>query len=250
MDLRQRTEEVIASIRKLKTDWVAANPKDPDLATYLYFFRGDDLIAWVQAPMDPESALTVARMGRIGFAATTLCIAHEGYNATTKESPVTGRPWGPGEKQFVYETDPMASAKGWVDSAIIITCHEYGGKWLFAVLPFKIRRGKLTWLEDREVISTSEDEDVQDAGGGVHDALQEVMTFPTTTDRLFEAAELNPVFKFMADHLGEEERLFHSDMATHRQLLKHNLAMAIEMVAEPGSDRERWLTERLGKPDE
>lgn len=249
MDLKERTLEIADGVKRLKTEWVDSNPENTDLAIYLHFYRGDEMVALVQCPLDRDNALTAARLGAIGFNASTMAIAFESFHSTLGTSPVSGKPWRPREMQYVFETDPMASEKGWVHSCITISVHERGGAWVITTLPYRLKRKppkkkkELTWLVDEELQLDSGE---FGAGEGVmHEAMQNVMTMPTAIESMLE--KMPELVDMIEGILSEEQQLFRADMATHRTLLEHELATAVILYAAPGTERQKWLEERMGE---
>lgn len=253
MDLKKRTQEIVDGVKRLKSEWVDSNPENTDLAIYLHFYRGDELVALVQSPMDRDTALSAARMGAVGFCADTMSVAFESFHSTLGTSPVSGKPWRPREMQYIFETDPMASEKGWVYSCITISSHEKGGDWTITTLPYRLKRKplkkkmELTWLVDEELQLDSDD--IGEGSGVMHEAMQEAMTRPNTIESLTQLAEKEPAAMLIAEGLNEEQLLLQSDLATHRSLLEHRVATAIVLYAAPDSERQQWLTERLGEPE-
>ena len=76
---------------------------------------------------------------------------------------------------------------------------------------------------------------------------------PTINDRMQDALNggNDPIGEFMASLVDDPEaRLFHTDMATYTALKERNLVTGVMFGATPGSDRAKWLEERLGRPND
>jgi hypothetical protein len=253
MDLKERTQEIVDGVKRLKSEWVDSDPENTDLAIYLHFYRGDEMVALVQCPVDRDNALVAARIGAVGFCADTMSVAFESFHSTLVTSPVSGKPWKPREMQYVFETDPMASEKGWVHSCITISSHERGGAWTITTLPYRLKRKppkkkkELVWLDDEELMMDSGESG--EGGGVMHEGMQHAMSMPTTLEQLAEVAKKSTKAKNILKTLSEEQRLLQSDLAAHRALLEQKVASSVILYAAPDTERAKWLKERLGEPE-
>ena len=248
MGLKEKMDQVSEVMRRTKEEWVETGTENTDLAIYLHFFRGDSLVAAVQCPLDRDKGLLAGRMGAMGFNADTMSITFESYHSSLRESPITGNRWMPREMQFVFENYPEAAEQNWVNECLTITMHERGGEFALYSTPYRIKDGKVEWQEGGQYELRSGEEG--SSGGGVmFDYLQDSMTGPTILTKLDEQSEVEPVVALMSSLITDEEaRLYHADVATFQAMGERELATAVVLSAEPGSNREKWLTERFGPP--
>jgi hypothetical protein len=237
-----RTSELMM---ETKESWVASEPENTDLAIYLHFWRGDDMIAMVQTPLDRDTGLEVGLIGAQGFAATTMALTFESYNSTLPESPLTGKRWEPHEMQYTFEAVPENREKHWVTECLTTSGHERGGEFALISMPYLIEDGLVTWLDGKITLSSTVD---GEGGGGVmFDYLQNAMSQPTIEEIMAEKAKDNKVVAMMAGLVTDPEtRLFHTDMATYKGMEERKLISAVMFTAMPGSLREELIRERLG----
>lgn len=244
MGLTEKLNQISELMKQTKQDWVASKPESTDLAIYLHFWRGEDLVAMVQTPVDRDLGLEAGKIGASGFGATTLSLTFESYHSTLPMSPVTDRPWQPREMQYVFEAVPQNLEKHWVSECLTTTVHERGGGFALHTLPYKIVDDQLVWGEEIVVLP---DGDVQ-GGGAMHAYLQDAMSQPTIEEIISAKGDaVATVAAFMSGLVTDPEaRLFHTDMATYTILKQRDLVTAIMFTAEAGSDRAKWIEERLG----
>jgi hypothetical protein len=241
VDLKEKTDHVVEVMRRTKEDWVATKPENPDLAIYLHFYRGDDLIATVICPLDRDTALKAGMIGARGFCADTMTATFEGYHSNLPESPITGKPWKHMEMQYLAQTSQEAIEKHWVNECLTTSSHERGGGFAVSSQSFIIRDDKVEWLDkDLELVSKD------GRGEGVmFDYLQRSMSEPTVMETIKNDG--SKVSKLMLALISDPEaQLFHSDIATISALKEKQLATAVVLSARSGSEREQWLTERYG----
>jgi hypothetical protein len=246
LDLREKTRQIVEVMKKTKEDWVASKPENTDIAIYLHFWRGDDLVVTLQCDVDRDKAIQAGDLGAMGFGADTMAITFESFHSNTGQSPLTGEPWRPHEMQYVFEAEPRNAVEHWVDECITTTAHERGGGYILASNGYRIVGTEVIWTEEQMHLS-SEDEDGS-ASGAMFDYLQHAMERPTIEKAIEEEEGKNPLTRFMADSLKDdpERRLFHIDMAALTSLNERGLIRSAMIGAEPGSLREKLLTERLG----
>lgn len=248
MDLQERLKQTVELVKEIKTAWVDSKPENTDLAIYLHFWRGDEIVAAVQTALDRDVGLQAGALGAMGFGADVMSIAFESYYSTLVNSPITGEPWLHRELQFVYETHPEAHAEGWVDSCISIAVHERGGEYAFLSVPYVIEDDQVVWTDGEQQVSSAHSE--EQARGPMFEYLQQVMSSPTIADRMAEGSD-DQIAKMMAGLIDDDEaRLFHTDMATLKALEDRGLITGIMFGAEKGSNRAQWLQERLGPEQE
>src|SRR5881392_4158957 len=106
MSLEEKLTEIAEVMRGTKESWVATGPENTDLSMFLHFWRGDELVAAAQTPLDRDTGLKAGMLGARGFSATTMAITFESYQAVEPHSPMTGLDWRPGEMQYVFKTQP------------------------------------------------------------------------------------------------------------------------------------------------
>jgi hypothetical protein len=230
-------------MKETKESWVASKPENNDLAIYLHFWRGDDLVVMVQCPLDPDHALVTGQVGAQGFTATTMSMTMESYHSTSKISPITGEPWQNLEKQYVFETDPHGDHG--VSECLLTSAHERGGEFAVSLSPYRIENHQVIWGEEDRVFSGNPE--AEDAAGSMFDYLQHAMSQPTIDEVMAEKAADDPRVKFMSTLVMDpERRQFHTDMAILTSLEERKLVSAVMFTAEPGSLREELLRERLG----
>lgn len=247
MDLEQTLEQIGGLMRQTKEDWVETKPQNTDIGIYLHCYRGENLIAAVQCPLNRDDALQAGSIVAAGFNTDVLAITFESYHSTLETSPITGKPWRPHEMQYVAQTQPEAYEKGWVSECLMTSIHERGGGFGLQSQPYLLRDYMVEWGEARSDTSAAGEHAI--GGGYMLDYLQEVMSKPTIEELARQHAKSNPLAKVMTELItNPEARYFHMDMATYKRLSELKLVTGVVFSAEKGSDREKWLTERLGPP--
>ena len=245
MDLQEKTTLITDLMKKTKEDWVATKPENTDIAIYLHFWRGDDLIITLQCAVDRDKAMAAGEIGAMGFGADTMAITFESFHSNEGKSPLTGEQWRPHEMQYVFEAEPRNAVEHWVDECVTTTIHERGGRYILASNGYRISGIKVVWTEEQLHIS-SDNED-ENAAGVMFEYLQHSMANPTIEEKIAEDAKTNPLTAMMGSLVEDpERRLFHTDMATLTALNERGLINSALVGAEPGSVREELLTERLG----
>ena len=237
-----RTSELM---KETKESWVASEPENTDLAIYLHFWRGDEMVVMVQTPLDRDIGLQAGLVGAQGFAATTMAMTFESYNTTLPESPHTGKPWEPHEMQYTFEAVPENRTEHWVTECLTTTAHERNGEFGLISLPYLIEDGEVTWLDQKLTLSSTTE---GEGGGGVmFEYLQDAISQPTIEEIMTEKAQDNRFVAMMAGLVTDPvARMFHTDMATYTALRDRDLVSAIMFTAEPGSVRAQLIEERLG----
>jgi hypothetical protein len=248
MGLKEKMDKVVELMKATKSDWVATKPENTDIAIYLHFYRGDDLIVAVQCPLDRDTALHAAHIGAMGFAAQTATISFESYHAVTEVSPLTGEPWLHQEMQYVAEVYP--DRKDWVAECISVTGHDRDGAFGMWSQPYLIKDYQVEWGEETSFISSPDDEEPLEGAGRMFQAMQHAMTAPSIMEQIEKQIADDPAAAFISGLITDEEaRLFHTDMATYRALEQRNLIISAVFAARDGSNRQQWLTERFGAQD-
>jgi hypothetical protein len=246
LDLREKTDQITEVMKKTKEDWVATKPENTDIAIYLHFWRGDDLVITLQCEVDRDKAMAAGDIGAMGFGADTMAITFESFHSSEGVSPLTGQRWRPHEMQYVFEAEPRNAVEHWVDECLTTTLHERGGGYVLNSNGYRIVGTKVIWTEDQMFVS-SEEEKEGSAAGVMFEYLQHAMANPTIETKIAEDAQTNPLTRFMTDSMDEpEQRLYHTDMATLTALNDRKLIQTALVGAEPGSLREKLLQERLG----
>lgn len=245
MDLREKTAQITDVMKKTKEDWVATEPENADIAIYLHFWRGDDLVVTLQCEVDRDKAIAAGEIGAMGFAADSMAITFESYHSNVPNSPLTGNRWRPQEMQYVFETEPRNATERWVDECITTTSHERGGAYILSSNGYRIVKNRVEWTDARLEVSSA-DEDGE-AAGSMFEYLQNAMAQPTIKDKIDEDAKVNPLMAMASDLVGDEERrLFHIDMAALTALNERKLITSALVAAEAGTLREELLKDRLG----
>jgi len=248
MSLQEKLKTVSDLMRQVKEEHIAGDPENTDVLIHIHVWRGDDLVVVLQCPLDRDTGLKAADMAARGFNATTVAITFESYHSQQMESPATGKPWQPQEMQYVFETDPLAAEKGWVNECLSTSIHDREGGCLMSSLAYVIKEGRLQWVD-------SDDWTEAIAKGGeprgfMYQYLQQVMAAPTIAQNLETAAAGSDqvaamLFAGLAD--DEERRTYHMDMATLHALNEKGLITAAAVAANEGSRREEWMSSRLEK---
>lgn len=261
MDLIEKTQGVVELMKETKEKWVAqcaergeiGPGEDPgsdttDLAIYEHYYRGDDLVAMVQCPLDREKALKAALLACSAFNADTMTVTFESYSTDLRESPITGERWAPKEMQFVAQTVPDAVDKGWVHECLTTSAHERGGTYMLVSQGYRIEDGQMTWLDPK--IMDPEHESKAAAEGYMFENLQRAMTIPPMEELIAERAKEDPTAALLGGVFADqpERRQFHIDMATAQALETNGLAVGVMLMANEGSPRAEWLEERMGEP--
>lgn len=248
MDLVELLDTVAGLMRQTKEDWVATGPENPDLAIYLQFFRGEEPVASAQCPLDAHRAVRAASIGACGFNTDALAMTVESYHSDLKVSPLTGNPWLHREMQYLAETDPKALADGVVNTCLITTAHERGGRFAVQLQPYRITDTTVEWLTAKYERFTSDD--VATRGDGrIMAELQQAMASPTALELMAADASKNQALYALLNALSDPEaQLFHCDMATMRALRDQDLVTEVLLFADEGTNREKWLSERMGDP--
>lgn len=238
-------DEISNLMKETKESWVASEPENTDLAIYLHFWRGDDLVVMVQCPLDRDIGLQAGQVGASGFGATTMSLTFESYTSTLKDSPITGEPWQPHEMQYTFEAVPENRTEHWVKECLTTTAHDREGEFALTSLPYMIEDGKMVWSDSTMTISSEAE---GEGGGGVmFEWLQHAMAQPTIEEAIAKSSEDSELAALMSSLVTDpEQRLFHTDMATFRSLEERHLVTAAMFSAIPGSRRAEWIKERLG----
>lgn len=238
-------EQVSDLMRTTKEDWVATEPENTDLAIYLHFWRGDEMVVMLQTPLDRDTGLEAGHVGAAGFAATSMAITFESYHSSEGKSPNTGKPWEPHEMQYTFEAVPENRTHHWVTECLSTTVHERGGGFCFSSWPYVIENGKVVWGE--KTLDFMAGEDDTKAQGVMFEYLQHAMSQPTLEEVIAEKSKDDPMAAMMAGLVTDpEQRLFHTDMATITMLEERKLITIAMLAAEPGTAREEMIRERLG----
>lgn len=248
MDLNDKLTMMADLMRTTKNDWVATQPRDTDLEVYLHFWRGDELVAAVQCRPDQTSVTDAGHIGAMGFNADTMAVTFESFHSNLKESPLTGQPWRHREMQFVFETYPDASERGWVSECVSTSMHERDGLFAMHYQEYRIKDWVVEWMEAKAKTVAPD----TDFGSSPAEQMFEFLEAALTRPKLDTAiAEVDNPIATLVDGLfpvGSELRLYHTDMATIHALEERGVSTNVVLRAEVGSDREKWLTERLGPP--
>ena len=245
VSLTDKIEQIVLLMKETKESWVASGPENPDLAIYLHFWRGDELVVMVQCPLERDLGLQAAQVGASGFSADTLSLTFESYHSTLPESPNTGKPWEPHEMQYTFEAVPENREKHWVKETITTSIHERGGAFALHSQPYVLEDGKVVWSDETQTISS--DVEGESGGGVMFNTLQDAMTKPTIEQILSQESAVNPVTALMNSLVDDpEQRMFHTDMATYKIMEDRNLITAVMFSATPDTRRAEWIEERLG----
>jgi hypothetical protein len=250
LDLQEKTQIITEVMKQTKEQWVRTKPENTDIAIYLHFFRGDDLVITLQCEVDRDKAMAAGEIGAMGFGADTMAITFESFHSNEGKSPLTGKQWRPHEMQYVFEAEPRNAVEHWVDECITTTAHERGGAFVLSSNGYRIMKSKTVWMvewTEQQMHISSETEEGQ-AAGVMFEYLQHSMANQTIEEKIAEDAKSNPLSAVMGQMLVDEpeRRLFHTDMATITALNDRKLIQTALVAAEPGSVREELLTERLG----
>jgi hypothetical protein len=245
LDLQEKTQQITEVMKKTKEEWVATKPDNTDIAIYLHFWRGEDLVVTLQCEVDRDKAMAAGDIGAMGFGADTMAITFESFHSNEGKSPLTGQQWRPHEMQYVFEAEPRNAVEHWVDECITTTSHERGGAYILNSNGYRITGDKVVWTEQQMHISS---ETEGQAAGVMFEYLQNAMANKTIEEKIAEDAKSNPLTAVMGQLLVDEpeRRLFHTDMATLTALNERGLIHSAVVGAEPGSVREEMLIERLG----
>lgn len=242
----EKTKGIAEALKQTKIERVREEPEFPDLPITLHFYRGDELVAAVQCPLDRDTALKAGMVAAMGFNADTMSIAFESYHSTLENSPLTGKRWMPKEMQYVAETMPD---KDWVTECLTITTHERDGGFTLFSQPYRIRDGEVEWTEEERIQLSSGDDDAE-AHGVMFEALQHAMQTPKINMLMEEQVKKDPTAALVSSLISDEEtRYFHSDMATLRALEERELIISCLFAAKEGSKRKELLQERFGDGD-
>jgi hypothetical protein len=210
----------------------AARRAESDLSAQIAVYRGLDPVAIViTGKHQRDLILDAAHIAARGFGPDAIALLIETWCAHVdhaEANPVTGEPWGPGEMQDAVENH-RAREKGWVSDALLIEVHNRAGDVAAASLPYRIVRREVVWGEPLTTPDRME--------GVVPDALTEIMAEP---DLVATAYLENPDWD-----LSPEELRDICDVTAARALVERG--NAVLLWAEPGSDRERLIKERLGQ---
>jgi len=243
--LSEKLAIVDATMRTTKESWVKTEPEDTDLAIYIHLWRGDDLVVTLLCPVDRDTGLSALHMAVAGFNATAVAMTFESYHSTLGTSPVTGKRWEHHEMQFVFETVPDSVEKGWVAECLTTTIHDRDSNVLMSSAAYAIEDKQVRWLTEEEWPSGITGESGV-PGGLMFEVISQAMKAPTLDEKLKEEGP----FKAFAESIGNEERQhFHMDVACLQALMDKKLITGSVLAAPTGSEREKWITERFGKPD-
>src|SRR5204862_6338694 len=190
---------------------------------------------------DRDTGLKAGMLGARGFSATTMAITFESYQAVEPHSPMTGLDWRPGEMQYVFKTQPGQTS---VLECMTTSMHERGGGFGLCSQPFQIKEGQVVWSEAMVHLPSD-----GEADGAMFSYLQQAMSVSTVIEEM--AADKRQLAKLLLDAVDDPEvRLFHADMATCQVLLKDEVATSVALLADPGTEREQWIAERMDDSDQ
>ena len=244
MDIQEKASQITEVMKKTKEEWVATKPANPDIAIYLHFWRGDDLVITLQCPVDRDTATAAGEIGAMGFAADTMAITFESFHSSLGKSPLTGENWRPQEMQYVFEAEPRNATEHWVAECVTTTIHERGGDYALISHGYTIEDDQVVWTEEQMHVSS--DNDDGHAAGVMFEYLQHAMANQTIEEKLREEGKTNPMTQFVTTLVDEpERRQFHTDMATLTALTERKLITTALIGAVPGSLREELLQERF-----
>lgn len=252
--LQEKLTEITQRMKVMKESWVAEieDGGNTDLAIYVHFWRGEELIAAAQCPLDRDTALNAAHIGAMGFSADTVSITFESWHSTHKQSPITGENWRPREMQFVGETNPEAVAKRWVNECLTTSIHDREGNYGISSEPFQIEGEggdrKVVWLEADAQMRISSENENERGDGFMFNVLQKIMSEKKMTELMAEQVQQNPLFEVLDAVISDPElRYYHTDSATVQAMAEREVALAVVLNAEKGSERYRLIKERFGE---
>jgi hypothetical protein len=246
MSMEEKLSELVETMMKVKEGWVATEPENLDLHIYLHFWRGEEMVATVVVPCDRNIGLKFAALGARGFNADTVAMTFESYHSNLAICPMTGKPWQSMEMQYVFQTDPLASEKGWVDECLTTDIHDRDGHSALSSRPFQIKEYQVIWGEEAVVFSDSEDG--YKAAGYMQEYMQWAMAQPKLIDEIKDhPSALGMVMGLVED---EELRYFHMDCAMLTHLDGQEEVTVTMLSALPGTKRNELLSERFGTDQE
>ena len=242
--LSEIVTEVDEVMMALKTDWVTGEPDSTDLLTYVHLYRGDQLVATLQSPMDRDTMLQACWVAAIGMVLDAIVVTFESWHSTLKECPVTNAPWEPGEMAFLGATSAEAREKGWVNECLTTMAWDRDKNNAMLSRPYIIKGTEVTYLEPQRVDSTKPG---NSSGGFVNDEMLNIMAQPSILDRLqTENAPQAQAVKILGELMSEEEKIFHLDCAALKAMSDRKVIESAVLMAEEGSDRQRMIEERFG----
>lgn len=239
--LREKAIAVDQVMREAKTDWVATKPESTDLAIYIHAYRGEDVVAALQCPLEREAALKAFQITAVGMSPDTLMATLESWHSTLDKSPVTGQDWMRGEMAFVGATYPEAQQEGWVSECLTTNAFDREGDYVVVSTPYLIQDHQVTFKE-----SIVHDSSEAEGSGVMQNAFLAIMQLPTviqTLEKDEDAKLIQVVAQFIPD---PEVRQFHMDCAALKAMAEQDLITAAALMAEEGSARKQMIIERFG----
>lgn len=242
--LNERVATVDEIMRTLKTSWVADNPETTDLLIYVHLYRGEDIVATLQCPLDRDTMLQACWVAVMGMAVDVVITTVESWHSKEKVCPLTGEPWEPGEMAFLGQTSPEAREKGWVWECLNTMGFDRFQHVSMISTPYRINGTEVTYFESMVIDS---DDDDAEAAGYLTEQMRHCLAQPTILDRMeAEAPEMAAITKVLAEALSEEQKMFHIDCAALGALAQRELIKSAALMAENGSERARMIEERFG----
>ena len=138
-------------MKQTKEDWVATKPDNTDIAIYLHFWRGDDLVITLQCEVDRDTALAAGPVGAMGFAADTMAITFESYHTNSRTSPTHGEALAASRDAVRLRGRAAQRGEHWVDECITTTAHERGGAYILSSNGYRIVGDQVEWTEPHAV---------------------------------------------------------------------------------------------------
>lgn len=121
MTLREQCDRAAAYAKSFKDSRVSDPPEDggrPEVPCIIHGWRGSESVATlIPFQVDRDAGLQAAQLAAGGFGCDVLAMSMDAWSATTRDNPVTGRPWRPREMQDVMENH-QGIERGWITEGV------------------------------------------------------------------------------------------------------------------------------------
>lgn len=188
-----------------------------------------------------------------GMGADEVVLIMDSYISTRPDNPMTDEPWGNGEMAYMAENYPESLEKGWVSDALQVIGVSRGGETAALTIPYVKKDGSYEYGKNDWFISDVGDE----VSGTIFEALSKIMKRHSVLDVVREArtqaenddseiakkalVEMNTMPPWLVGCVR--------DLATVAAVTEKKMLAALGLFAEPGSEREQYLSHRVKNSD-
>lgn len=250
-DLDSCLEGVLSVLTKTKEEMVAdTSVEDTDLLGYIHVFRWNeehtDLepVASVITERDVNKFYKAAHASLFSFSADVLTMSMEAYSSKSEINPDTGMMWESGDLAYLFSTD-KEKFREYGSEAVITSAFDREGHSVQAFQSY--------WIEDDDTITWEETKKVDADEATDLDHLHKLfigfMKEKSLKQTLTDDREKNPMAKMAYEALPKEVADVQTDMAAFRQIMDHELAIAVALSALPNTPRWEALDKHFSGND-